>query len=78
MKNILYEIKNFRRLANLNEDVESPVKVVLIGDGLINYLESNDFIMSLLCTSITIKAPKVRVSKKDRLPRIKVTIYSSF
>ena len=44
MKNILYEIKNFRRLANLNEDVESPVKVVLIGDGLINYLESNDFI----------------------------------
>ena len=34
MKNILHEIKNFRRLVNLNEDVESPVKVVLIGDNL--------------------------------------------
>jgi predicted chitinase len=44
MKNILYEIKNFRRLANLNEDVESPVKVVLVGDSLIGYLESDDFI----------------------------------
>ena len=44
MKNILYEIKNFRRLAKLKEDVESPVKVVLIGDSLIDYLESDDFI----------------------------------
>jgi len=46
MKNILYEIKNFRRLANLKEDVESPVKVVLIGDSLIAYLENDDY-MSL-------------------------------
>jgi hypothetical protein len=46
MKNILYEIKNFRRLANLKEDVESPVKVVLIGDSLIGYLENDDY-MSL-------------------------------
>jgi len=44
MKNILYEIKNFRRLANLKEDVDSPVKVVLIGDRLIGYLENDDFI----------------------------------
>ena len=44
MKTILYEIKNFRRLANLKEDVESPVKVALIGDGLIDYLESADFV----------------------------------
>ena len=42
MKNILYEIKNFRRLANLKEDVDSSVKVVLIGDSLIDYLENDD------------------------------------
>ena len=44
MKTILYEIKNFRRLLKLNEDVDSTVKVVLIGDSLIDYLESDDFI----------------------------------
>jgi predicted chitinase len=44
MKTILHEIKNFRRLSKINEDVESTVKVALIGDSLIEYLESDDFI----------------------------------
>jgi glucose-1-phosphate thymidylyltransferase len=41
MKTILYEIKNFRRLTNLNEDVDDTVKIVLMGDGLIDYLKKS-------------------------------------
>ena len=44
MKTILHEIKNFRRLMKLNEDIESSVKVALIGDSLTNYLKSDDYI----------------------------------
>ena len=44
MKTILHEIKNFRRLMKLNEEIETPVKVALIGDSLTNYLKSDDYI----------------------------------
>lgn len=43
MRTILQEIKKFRKLINLNEDFNSDVKSVIIGDGLVKYLENEDF-----------------------------------
>ena len=72
MKNILYEIKNFKRLSKLNEDVESTVKVVLIGDGLIEYLESNDFIRlpNLVDDDMTLDKLLNRLINEDPMPDV--------
>ena len=72
MKNILHEIKNFRRLVNLNEDVESPVKVVLIGDSLIEYLESDDFISlpNLVDGDMTIDKLLDQLTNEEPMPDV--------
>ena len=72
MKNILYEIKNFRRLANLKEDVDSSVKVVLIGDSLIDYLESDDFISlpNLVDGDMTIDKLLNRLTDQSPMPDV--------
>ena len=72
MKNILHEIKNFRRLVNLNEDVESPVKVVLIGDNLIEYLESDDFISlpNLVDGDMTIDKLLDQLTNEEPMPDV--------
>ena len=72
MKNILYEIKNFRRLVSLKEDVESPVKVVLVGDSLIDYLESDDFISlpNLVDNDMTINKLLNRLTDQDPMPDV--------
>ena len=72
MKNILYEIKNFRRLANLKEDVDSPVEVVLIGDSLIDYLESDDFISlpNLVDGDMTIDKLLNRLTDQSPMPDV--------
>ena len=72
MKTILHEIKNFKRLANLKEDIESPVKVVLIGDSLIEYLESNDFIRlpNLVDGDMTLDKLLNRIINEDPMPDV--------
>ena len=72
MKNILYEIKNFRRLSKLNEDVESTVKVALIGDGLIDYLESDDFISlpNLVDDNMTIDKLLDQLTNEEPMPDV--------
>ena len=72
MKNILYEIKNFRRLAKLKEDVDSPVEVVLIGDSLIDYLESDDFISlpNLVDGDMTIDKLLNRLADQSPMPDV--------
>ena len=72
MKNILYEIKNFKRLSKINEDVESPVKVVLIGDSLIDYLENDDFISlpNLVDGDMTIDKLLNRLTDQSPMPDV--------
>jgi predicted chitinase len=72
MKTILHEIKNFRRLSNLNEDVESPVKVALIGDSLIDYLESDDFISlpNLVDDDMTIDKLLNKLTNEEPMPDV--------
>jgi hypothetical protein len=67
MKTILHEIKNFRRLMKLNEDIESSVKVALIGDSLTNYLKSDDYISlpNLVNDDMTIDELIENLSKED-------------
>ena len=67
MKTILYEIKNFRRLMKLNEEIETPVKVALIGDSLTNYLKSNDYISlpSLVNDDMTVDELIQGLSKEE-------------
>ena len=67
MKTILHEIKNFRRLMKLNEDIESSVKVALIGDGLTNYLKSNDYISlpNLVNDDMTVDELIEKLSKEE-------------
>lgn len=56
MRTLLQEIKKFRKLINLNEDFNSNVKSVIIGDGLVKYLEHEDFtqIKSLVDDNMTV------------------------
>jgi predicted chitinase len=72
MKTILHEIKNFRRLSNLKEDIESPVKVVLIGDSLIEYLESDDFISlpNLVNNDMTIDKLLNQLTDQSPMPNV--------
>jgi peptidoglycan hydrolase-like protein with peptidoglycan-binding domain len=72
MKTILHEIKNFRRLMKLNEDIESSVKVALIGDSLTNYLKSNDYISlpNLVNDDMTVDELIEKLSKEE--PKVDV------
>lgn len=72
MKTILHEIKNFRRLMKLNEDIESSVKVALIGDSLTNYLKSNDYISlpNLVNDDMTVDELIENLSKEE--PKVDV------
>lgn len=67
MKTILHEIRNFRRLMKLNEDIESSVKVALIGDSLTNYLKSDDYISlpNLVNDDMTIDELIENLSKEE-------------
>ena len=72
MKTILHEIKNFRRLMKLNEEIETPVKVALIGDSLTNYLKSDDYISlpSLVNDDMTVDELIQGLSKEE--PKVDV------
>ena len=72
MKTILSEIKNFKRLVKLVESDDKDVKVVLIGDQLTNYLNSNDFISTpnLRDDEMTIDKLLLRLSKQDKMPEV--------
>lgn len=72
MKTLLSEIKNFRRLAKLNEEDDKDVKVALIGDQLTFELESNDFIdiPNLRDEDMTIDKLLMRLSKEEQMPEI--------
>ena len=72
MKNILYEIKNFKRLSKINEDVDLTVKVALIGDSLIEYLESDDFISlpNLIDEDMTIDKLLNQLTNQEPMPDV--------
>jgi peptidoglycan hydrolase-like protein with peptidoglycan-binding domain len=72
MKTILSEIKNFRRLVNINESDDKDVKVALIGDQLTFELDSNDFIdtTNLRDENMTIDKLLMRLSKESPKPEV--------
>lgn len=72
MKTILSEIKNFKRLVNLNESDDRDVKVVLIGDGLTYYLNSKDFLdlSNLVDEDMTIDKLLMKLSKQEKMPEV--------
>lgn len=72
MKTILSEIKNFRRLVNLNEEDDKDVVVALIGDQLAFQLDSNDFISTpqLRDEDMTIDKLMMSLSKQNPMPEV--------
>lgn len=72
MKNILTEIKNFKRLMKLHESGDKEVKVVLIGDRLAEILNTGDFIKlpNLVDDPMTIDKLLMRLSKQDKMVEI--------
>jgi len=72
MRTILSEIKNFRRLVNLNEGDDKDVVVALIGDQLTFELDSNDFISTpqLRDEDMTIDKLMMSLSKQNPMPEV--------
>lgn len=72
MRTILSEIKNFRRLVNLNEGDDKDVVVALIGDQLAFQLDSNDFISTpqLRDEDMTIDKLMMSLSKQNPMPEV--------